>query len=146
VNIDLGAVVDGYCSDLTRTFVIGRPSQRQQELFALSLQALDAAVHSARPETRGDTVDNAARGFLSGAGYDGDAFPHLTGHGIGLEVHEPPLLAPRSHDVLRPGMVLCLEPGVYDLRAGGIRTEDMFLVTTSGLERLTLFPRDLTWR
>lgn len=146
VNIDLGAVVDGYCSDLTRTFAAGAVGPRQRDLFELALQALDGAARAARPGVSGGEVDAAARDVFGRAGYVGDAFPHLTGHGIGLEVHEPPILAPRSDDVLSPGMVVCLEPGVYDVEIGGMRTEDMFLVTLSGLERLTQFPRDVTWR
>lgn len=147
VNIDLGAVVDGYCSDLTRTFVIGGPTARQRALFGLSLLALEAAERAAAtPGQAGALVDAAARDFLGRAGYGGDFFPHLTGHGIGLDVHEAPLLAPRSSDILRPNMVICLEPGIYDLEIGGIRTEDMFLLTETGLEALTRFPRDTTWR
>lgn len=145
VNIDLGAVVDGYCSDLTRTFAVGSPSLLQRELFALGLRALDAAAAVVRPGATGHDVDAAARGLISEAGFGGDAFPHFTGHGIGVEVHEPPILASGSGTVLQSDTVLCLEPGVYDVRAGGLRTEDMFLVTADGLERMTRFPRDLTW-
>lgn len=146
VNIDLGAVVDGYCSDLTRTFTAGAATKQQRGLFELALQALELATGIARPGVSGSDVDAAARDVFTAAGYAGDAFPHLTGHGIGVEVHEPPILAPRSEDVLSPGMVICLEPGVYDVKVGGMRTEDMFLVTAAGLERLTQFPRDVTWR
>lgn len=146
VNIDLGAVVNGYCSDLTRTFAVGTPSPLQRELFSLAMKALEAAAEVARPGARGHEVDAAARNFIAKGGFDGDAFPHFTGHGIGVEVHEPPILASGSQDVLQSDTVLCLEPGVYDLRAGGLRTEDMFLLTADGPERMTQFPRDLTWR
>lgn len=146
VNVDLGAVVNGYCSDLTRTFAVGAPSSLQRELFLLSIRALETAAEAVKPGVSGHEVDAAARGLIAKAGFDGDAFPHFTGHGIGVEVHEPPFLASGSPDVLQPDTVLCLEPGVYDVRAGGMRTEDMFLLTSNGAERMTQFPRDLTWR
>jgi Xaa-Pro aminopeptidase len=145
VNIDLGALYEGYCSDLTRTFVVDHPSARQRALFDLSLEAYASAVGTMKPGTPAQEVDRAARRVVTKAGY-GDVLLHLTGHGIGLEVHEKPLLSEEVVTPLQAHMVLCIEPGVYALDAGGMRTEDMFLVTDSGVERLTTFPHDASWR
>ncbi len=140
VKIDLGVRYGGYCSDITRTFVYGKPSSKQRGLLEVVLEAQKAAMESVRSGVRASDVDAAARARL---GRDGLAryFVHGTGHGLGVEVHEHPSLAPGSKDELVSGMVVTVEPGVYIRGYGGIRIEDMVLVTHSGCEVLTGFAK-----
>ncbi len=125
---DLGARLRGYCSDLTRTFVTGTPTQRQSEMYALVLAAQRAACERLRPGVSGAEVDAAARRVFEGAGCE-PQFAHSTGHGLGLEVHEGPRLYRRAEEALRPNMVVTVEPGLYFPEWGGIRIEDDFVVS-----------------
>jgi Xaa-Pro aminopeptidase len=142
VLIDFGAIVDGYCSDITRTCIVGQPADWQTEIHGRVLEAQIAAIDTIGPGVGGVDVDRAARETL--AGYDLDEyFGHSTGHGIGLEVHEDPRLSTRSDDILEPGNVVTVEPGVYLPGRGGVRIEDDVAVTTGGSRVLTSASRDL---
>jgi Xaa-Pro aminopeptidase len=142
VTLDFGALVNGYCSDITRTFILGRASARQRRLYRLVQTAQAQAVSQVRPGASTQAVDRAARRPITRAGF-GPQFGHGTGHGIGLEVHQGPSLSPRTDGTLRPGMVVTIEPGIYVPGFGGVRIEDDVLVTRSGHRVLTTAPRHL---
>ena len=142
VVVDAGCIVDGYCSDCTRTFAVGEIPARLQEIYALCLEAQLAGLAAVGPGAHGRDADAAARGVIGAAGL-GDAFGHGLGHGVGLQVHEGPVLRPESTDVLAPGNVVSVEPGIYLPGEGGVRIEDLVLVTESGAERLTQFTKEL---
>ena len=142
VTFDFGAEADGYYSDITRTVCVGRPNARQRELHDLVLGAQQAAIHTVGPGIACAAVDRAARSMIENDGH-GKRFGHATGHGIGLMVHEAPTIASLSKGCLTEGMVLTVEPGVYIPGWGGIRIEDMVLVTRDGHQVLTSLPRDL---
>ena len=141
VIIDVGALVDGYHSDMTRSFVVGEPSPLQRELYELVLAAQLAGLAAVGPGVPTATVDAACRDLIGAAGY-GEWFTHGTGHGVGLLIHEDPYLNRVSDAVLRPGDVVTVEPGVYRGGFGGIRIEDLVLVTADGSRRLTASPKD----
>jgi Xaa-Pro aminopeptidase len=122
---------DGYFSDITRTVCVGRPSARQREIHGLVLQAQQAAIAAVRPGAACTIVDGAARDLIGEAGH-AKQFGHGTGHGIGLMVHEGPSISPLSRDRVQPRMVFTVEPGVYIPGWGGVRIEDMVLVTDTG--------------
>jgi Xaa-Pro aminopeptidase len=144
VVIDCGGVLDGYCTDLTRTIVLGHPSERQRRLLEQVAEAQAAAFGAIAAGVQPEAVDAAARGTLTSHGI-GDAFSHGTGHGLGLEIHEAPRVTHPREDHPEPplaaGMVLTLEPGAYFSGWGGVRIEDDVLVTTDGAEWLTDLPR-----
>jgi Xaa-Pro aminopeptidase len=146
VVLDFGGVLDGYCSDLTRTVSVGQPSPEASRLHAAVRDAHAAAVDAVRPGVAASTVDGAARQVLVAHGL-GEAFGHGTGHGLGLDVHEEPRVSQPRPDVpntlLEPGMVFTIEPGAYLTGFGGVRIEDDVLVTETGYEVLTSVPRDL---
>jgi Xaa-Pro aminopeptidase len=143
VVIDAGCVLDGYCSDCTRTFAVGEISERLREIYALCLEAQLAGLAAVAPGVHGRDADAAARDVIAEAGL-GDAFGHGLGHGVGLQIHEAPVLRPESTDVLEPGNVVSVEPGIYLPGEGGVRIEDLVLVTEGGAERLTEFTKELT--
>jgi Xaa-Pro aminopeptidase len=134
--------VNGYCSDITRTFVLGGATSRMKRLYRIVERAQAAAVARVGPGRSTQAVDRAARRPISKAGFGG-RFGHGTGHGIGLEVHQGPSISPRTDGVLRPGMVVTVEPGIYVPGFGGVRIEDDVLVTRTGRRVLTLAPRHL---
>lgn len=142
VTFDFGAEANGYYSDITRTFCVGRPSSRQRELHGLVLQAQAAAIRGVRPGVTCKSVDDAARRVIKRAGH-ARHFGHGTGHGIGLMVHEGPSVSPLSKDTVEKNMVFTVEPGVYIPGWGGVRIEDMVLVTETGAEALTTLPKEL---
>ena len=143
VVIDCGARVEGYCSDITRTFAAGRVTKAHRRLYDIVLEAQFAGMAAVCRGAHGrDDVDAAARAVITAAGYGGQ-FGHGAGHGVGLEVHEAPALARRSGDRLAAGMVCTVEPGIYLEGDAGVRIEDTVLVTGGGCERLTLYPKDL---
>lgn len=142
--VDFGAVVDGYCSDITRTFVVGAPaSARQVEVYELVRAAQRAALAGLRAGLTGRQGDALARDLIEAAGC-GDAFGHSLGHGLGLEVHEAPRLAKTVESPLPAAAVVTVEPGVYLPEWGGVRIEDDVALRHDGVELLTEFPRDLT--
>ncbi len=142
VTFDFGAEADGYFSDMTRTYCIGKPTARQREIHALVHAAQAAAMKLAQPTASCKAVDAAARDMIRNAGH-GAHFGHGTGHGIGLMVHEAPTLSPLSTHNLDDGMVFTVEPGVYVPGWGGVRIEDMLLMTRSGPKVLTGLPREI---
>ncbi|RLI10800.1 aminopeptidase P family protein [Candidatus Bathyarchaeota archaeon] len=142
VTIDLGATYKGYRSDITRTFIMGEPTEEQVKIYETVLRANQTALPEIKVGARGREVDQVARSIIEEAGY-GEHFVHSLGHGVGLEVHEPPSLSRTSEDTLEPGNVVTDEPGIYIPGFGGVRIEDTVLVTDSGPERLTRFDKDL---
>lgn len=145
VVVDFGCVLDGYCSDCTRTICWGDPGPELARVWDVVAAAQDAARAAVAPGVATRDVDAAARAVIVDAGY-GDAFAHGTGHGVGLEIHERPRLTPRSDEVLEAGMVVTVEPGIYLSGSGGVRLEDMVVVTSSGCETLTTSPREMLVR
>ncbi len=143
VLVDCGCEVDGYCSDLTRTWVYGRISAPWvEEIHRVTLEAQEAALAAVRAGVRAADVDAAARGVITRAGY-GPRFGHGTGHGVGLEIHESPRLNPQSAAVLAAGMAVTIEPGIYLPGQGGVRIEDLVVVTEDGCDVLTTIPKQL---
>jgi Xaa-Pro aminopeptidase len=142
VLIDMGAQQDGYCSDMTRMLYLGTPAARVKRIYRAVLEAQLAALDAVRPGAPTARVDAAARRVLKSYGLD-KAFTHSTGHGLGLEIHEPPRIGRRDKSRLAPGMAITIEPGVYVEDFGGIRIEDTVLVTSSGCEILTPTPKQL---
>ncbi len=142
LTIDFGAVWEGYATDMTRTIALGRPDRRQREMYGIVQEAQRAAREGLKAGLRCSEADALARGPIREAGW-GDYFVHGLGHGVGLEVHEQPVISPYSEEVLLPGMVVTVEPGLYIPGWGGIRIEDMVLLTDDGAEPLTASSREL---
>ncbi|MFC4857465.1 M24 family metallopeptidase [Actinophytocola glycyrrhizae] len=142
VKLDFGALVDGYHSDMTRTFVLGAPAQWQRELYDLVAAAQAAGRAALRPGALVADVDAAARGVVVDAGR-GDEFLHGLGHGVGLEIHEAPSLAKTGEGRLAAGMAVTVEPGVYLSGKGGVRIEDTLVVRDGDPELLTLTTKQL---
>lgn len=138
--VDLGARADGYCSDMTRTYLGPDAPEPLPRAHEAVVRALEAACAAVRPGAELQAVDAAARGSLEADGF-GEAFVHSTGHGVGLEIHEGPALTPVAEGSLEPGMIVTVEPGVYLPGVGGIRVEDLLVVTDGGHENLTSLPR-----
>ena len=142
VTIDCGVTHDGYPSDITRTFAVGEASPELKRIYDVVRRANEAGKAVTRPGIEAQEVDRAARKVIADAGY-GQHFIHRTGHGLGLEGHEPPYMVEGNAERLEPGMVFTVEPGVYIPGLGGVRIEDNLVVTASGFECLTHFPREL---
>lgn len=142
VLVDAGAIVDGYCSDCTRTFAVGEVSDSLRHVYEVVRGAQQAGLDAVRPGASGREVDAAARVVIAGAGY-GESFGHGLGHGLGLLVHEAPNLRPESEELLAPGNVVTVEPGIYLSGVAGVRIEDLVVVTEDGFEVLTSFPKEL---
>ena len=142
VVLDFGVILCGYCSDMTRTVHLGKPGGRERKLYESVRRAQEAAVEAVRPGRTFAEIDAIARRRLEKDGW-GAFFTHSTGHGVGLEIHEPPRLAAVEKGKLRAGMVITIEPGVYLPGEGGVRIEDMVLVTERGHEVLTPAARHL---
>jgi len=133
---DLGAKRGGFCSDLTRTVCVGEADAWQREIYALVYQAQRIGLEGVRAGAGGIEVDRRVRDFLKAAGY-GEHSGHGLGHGVGRDIHEGPRLSPTSEDTLEPGMVVTVEPGLYLPHRGGVRLEDLVVVTTDGCEILS---------
>lgn len=142
VLFDLGVIVDGYCSDITRTVAFGDINDKQQEIYDTVLKAQLAAIDASKSGVTCSEVDLTARKIISDAGY-GEYFPHRLGHGLGIGVHEYPSLTETNSLKLEPGMVYTIEPGIYVPNVAGVRIEDDVLVTENGVEILTKFPKEL---
>jgi Xaa-Pro aminopeptidase len=142
IVVDAGALVDGYCADCTRTFATGQLPDRLSEAYAVCLEGQQAGLDVARAGTTGIDADAAARAVIDGAGF-GEQFGHGLGHGVGIEVHEAPRLSRESRDTLAPKNVVTIEPGIYLADEGGIRIEDLVVVTEDGPEILTSFTKEL---
>ncbi len=142
VKFDFGALVEGYHSDMTRTIVIGEPADWQRELHALVAASQQAGIDALRAGATSAELDKAARDVIDDAGH-AEHYTHSLGHGVGLEIHEAPSLRKDGTDVLRDGMPVTVEPGVYLPGRGGVRIEDSLVVRPSGPESLTTAPKDL---
>lgn len=142
VVLDFGVILGGYCSDMTRTVHMGRAPKQSREIYRVVREAQEEAIASVRPGVKAGEVDYAARKVLRAAGL-GRYFTHSTGHGLGLEIHEPPRLGKDQAEVLEPGMVVTIEPGVYVAGRGGVRIEDVVVVTRRGCEVLTPTTKEL---
>ena len=136
VVVDMGVFKGGYASDETRTLSVGRATKKQKDIYGIVKEAHDRAIAKVAPGVVASEVDRAARDCIKRAGY-GRWFGHGTGHGVGLEIHEGPTIGPKSETVLEEGMVFTVEPGIYIPGWGGVRIEDMVLVTAEGCEALT---------
>ncbi|MDT5012744.1 MAG: hypothetical protein QOH57_4361 [Mycobacterium sp.] len=143
VKIDFGALVGGYHSDMTRTFVLGAPAQWQLDIYGLVAAAQQAGRDALAPDVACKDVDAAARSMIADAGY-AENFGHGLGHGVGLQIHEAPGISALSNTALRTGSAVTVEPGVYLPDRGGVRIEDTLIVGTEGPELLTRFPKELT--
>jgi Xaa-Pro aminopeptidase len=140
--LDFGAQYKGYCSDVTRTVVVGRASSEQREIYEIVKHANAVAAHSVRAGMKGQDADGLARRYIEDRGY-GEAFGHSLGHGLGLEVHEAPRLAKTVETLLAAGAVVTIEPGIYRPGWGGVRIEDDVHLAATGPEILTDFTREL---
>jgi Xaa-Pro aminopeptidase len=142
VVFDMGAKLDGYCSDGTRTFATGEPGERAREVYEVVLGAQAAALDAVAAGIGGEALDGVAREAIAAAGH-GERFGHGLGHGVGLEVHEAPRVSPRSEDVLGAGEVVTIEPGVYLPGELGVRIEDLVVVAEDGCRDLSGLPKEL---
>jgi Xaa-Pro aminopeptidase len=142
LTLDFGIILGGYCSDMTRTVFLGRPKADERSTYNAVLEAQEAGVAAVRPGVSCGEVDEAARAVLRREGL-AEAFSHSTGHGVGLEIHEPPRIGTGQTTRLVPGMVVTIEPGVYLAGRFGVRIEDMVVVTAAGGHVLTPAPKAL---
>lgn len=140
IVIDMGALVDGYCADLTRTVWVGEPDDMLRKVYPVVLRALQTAEAGLKPGLGGKEGDSLARDVISGAGY-GEAFGHGLGHGVGVRIHEAPGFSQRSESVLAPGNVVTIEPGIYLPEWGGVRIEDVAVIEPGGARILTRAPK-----
>ncbi|OQB23309.1 MAG: putative peptidase [Firmicutes bacterium ADurb.Bin182] len=131
VVMDFGSKLNGYCSDMTRTVAIGEPSKKLCEIYRIVYEAQSIALDALKPGISCKALDAAARDYIASFGY-GECFGHSLGHGFGLEVHEGPAASSRSEEVLKPGMTVTVEPGIYIEGLGGVRIEDCCIVTEDG--------------
>lgn len=142
VTLDFGALYNGYCSDLTRTVAIGSYSEEFEKIYGIVLEALKRGIEAIRPGESAKTIDDVTRNYITDHGY-GEYFGHSTGHGVGLEIHEPLRLSQESKAILQEGMVVTVEPGIYIPNWGGCRIEDDIVVTKDGYEVITQSDRNL---
>jgi Xaa-Pro aminopeptidase len=142
LTLDFGVILNGYCSDMTRTIHLGAPRPKERSAYEAVLEAQQSGVAAVASGVSCGEVDEAARSVLRNSGL-ADAFSHSTGHGVGLEIHEPPRVGAGQTNRLQPGMVVTIEPGVYLQGEFGIRIEDMVAVTRTGCEVLTPSPKAL---
>ena len=136
IVIDMGAQVGGYCSDITRTIVVGEPDDTFRKIYDIVLGAQLTAINTVRPGMTGEECDGLSRTVIAEAGY-GDNFGHSLGHGVGLAVHETPRVGPRSSDALHQNMVFTVEPGIYITGWGGVRIEDIVVLEEDGAKVLS---------
>ncbi|WP_172200350.1 M24 family metallopeptidase [Saccharibacillus qingshengii] len=142
ITFDFGALLNGYCSDVTRTVVLGEATDKHREVYGIVLEAQLNALDKIRPGMTGREADALTRDIIASYGY-GDNYGHSTGHGLGMEVHESPRLSKLSDDILKPGMVVTVEPGIYIPGFGGVRIEDDIVITETGIEIITSSTKDL---
>ncbi len=141
VTFDFGALLDGYCSDVTRTIALGTPDPKLKEIYDVVLEAQLHTLANIKPGMTGREADALARDIITRYGY-GEYFGHSTGHGLGMEVHEWPRLSKLADEILAPGMVVTVEPGIYLSGLGGVRIEDDIVITESGITLLTHSSKD----
>lgn len=142
VLVDLGCRIGGYCSDMTRTVFLDDVKTREKEIYGIVREAQELGLHAVKSGISARQVDQAVRQYIHESGY-GDFFGHNTGHGVGIEIHESPVVGPRSDDVLEEGMVITIEPGIYIPGKLGVRIEDLLLVTKEGAKILSQTPKKL---
>lgn len=142
LTLDFGCKYQGYCSDMTRTIVIGKAGEKQKEIYKIVLEAQETALAGLRAGMTGAEGDALARKVIEEAGY-GEYFGHGLGHSVGLEIHEKPALSPKDRTILRPGIIETVEPGIYIPGFGGVRIEDMTVITENGIRNLTGSPKEL---
>lgn len=142
ITFDIGAVYEGYHSDMTRTVAVGDVSDEQKKIYDIVLKAHLEGLKAVKAGVSGYDVDKVCRDIISDAGY-GDYFGHGTGHGVGLEIHEEPRVSPKGETILKPGMVITVEPGIYLPDKFGVRIEDTVLVTEDGYETFAHMPKEL---
>jgi len=143
VMFDIGTTIEHYCSDMTRTYFWGEPTEKQKKVYLDVLHAQELAMKKLKSgERRGKMIDKVARDYIYKK-YGNKNFQHALGHGVGTVIHEWPSFGPRSEDTVPTGCVMTIEPGVYLKGYRGVRIEDMFLVTKTGYTHLTKLPRDL---
>ncbi|WP_026881309.1 M24 family metallopeptidase [Clostridium akagii] len=142
LTLDFGCIFEDYCSDMTRTVVIGDPSDKMVEIYATVLEAQNLALKAIKANVMAKNVDDAARSYIEKKGY-GKYFGHGVGHGVGREIHEGPRVSPKSETILKKGMIITDEPGIYIPEFGGVRIEDLILVTDSGCEVLSKSPKSM---
>lgn len=140
--IDFGTTINGYCADITRTVFVGEARQDYRQFYAVVHAANEAGRLVAQPGVTAESVDRATRQVIIDAGYE-HLIRHRTGHGLGLQAHEAPYLVEGNQRILQPGMVITIEPGIYRMGEIGVRIEDNVLITESGSESLTTYPRDI---
>lgn len=141
VKLDFGAFYQGYCSDITRTVMLGKPMDQHREIYQIVLEAQQATLEGIRPGMTGREADAIARNIITKYGY-GELFGHGTGHGLGMEIHESPRLSLTGDTVLEPGMTVTVEPGIYIAGFGGVRIEDDVVITRAGVDILTHATKD----
>ncbi|MGK7376346.1 M24 family metallopeptidase [Planococcus sp. 1R117A] len=143
ILIDMGVINNGYCSDITRTFICGSASKEQRTIYGTVLQSNQAGIAAVKPDAALKTVDAQARNVISELGY-GDYFNNRVGHGLGIEVHEEPSVHEKNEELITSGMVFTIEPGIYIPGKGGVRIEDIVYINPENeIEVLTSFPREL---
>ncbi|MCR3923010.1 MAG: aminopeptidase P family protein [Firmicutes bacterium] len=142
VVLDFGCIVNGYCSDMTRTVFVGQASAKQREVYQAVLAAQQAALDKLRAGLSGQQADALARDVLVAAGF-GEQFGHGLGHGVGREIHEAPRLSPTAEDILATGMIVTVEPGVYLPGEFGVRIEDMVVIEENGIRNITVSSKEL---
>lgn len=142
VTIDFGCTIDGYCSDMTRTIVMGTANKKQKEIYDIVLEANERALDALKAGVYGKDIDAIARNVIKEAGY-GDCFGHGLGHSVGLYIHENPRLSPTEEGIIEAGMIETVEPGIYIPGFGGVRIEDMVVVTETGFDFLCHSPKGL---
>lgn len=143
LTLDYGCIVDGYCSDMTRTVMVKSCSSRMKEIYNIVLEAENEALKEYRPGVTGAYLDNVARKIITDNGY-GENFGHSLGHGVGRYIHELPYVSKRSMQIIKKGMVISDEPGIYIPDFGGVRIEDLVLITEDGCEALSKSPKEIT--
>ncbi|KMT21336.1 M24 family metallopeptidase [Clostridium cylindrosporum] len=142
VTLDFGCVYKGYCSDMTRTVVVGKATEEQKKIYNLVLKANEEALKCAKPGVKCSELDKVARDIIIKGGY-GEKFGHGLGHGVGREIHESPRVSPKGTHTLEPGMVITDEPGIYIEGTGGVRIEDLLVITQDGCRVLSKSPKSL---
>ncbi|WP_186430006.1 Xaa-Pro peptidase family protein [Clostridium sp. BSD9I1] len=142
LTLDFGCIYNDYCSDMTRTIVMGNATDKMLEIYNIVLEAQEAALKAFKPGVTGADVDKVARDIIKQRGY-GEYFGHGLGHGVGRQIHEEPRVSPMGNTVLEPGMVVTDEPGIYIPDFGGVRIEDLVLITENGCEILSKSPKSL---
>lgn len=143
VTMDFGCIVEGYCSDMTRTVAVDYATEEMEKVYNIVLRAQEAGIAAAKAGVTGSMVDKAARDIITAEGY-GACFGHSFGHGIGIDIHEQPVAAPRIHKKLEAGNIISAEPGIYIPGRFGVRIEDMLCITADGCLDLTNAPKQLT--